>query len=170
MAPRFAITAASVLAPLVAGAILVACSVETPPSPPSIPSGSSSGSTGPGSSSGNPTSSSGALPDSGANDASSGGTDPVTACVAACEAQHPVGTQIGKGIDACWTKSCPMQCNGIGVGQDKPPTHGTCRNPVSTPAVDCSQCTVDKCCTAWDACFDNADCAALNKCSIACYK
>jgi hypothetical protein len=41
---------------------------------------------------------------------------------------------------------------------------------VTTPSSDCSQCTVDKCCNAWDACFNDTDCSALNACSIACYK
>jgi hypothetical protein len=41
---------------------------------------------------------------------------------------------------------------------------------VSTPSADCSQCTVDNCCKPWDACFNDADCSALNACSIACYK
>jgi hypothetical protein len=96
--------------------------------------------------------------------------DPIAACIAACEGKHPTGVQIGKGIDQCWARSCATPCNGIGQGQAKPPAMGNCKNPVKTPSADCSQCTVDKCCTAWDACFDNADCAALNACSIACYK
>lgn len=98
------------------------------------------------------------------------GGDPVAACIAACEAKHPNGALIGKGIDTCWAKSCPTACDGIGSGVSKPPGHGSCQNPVSTPSANCSQCTVDKCCSAWDACFNDADCSALNTCSIACYK
>jgi hypothetical protein len=97
-------------------------------------------------------------------------SDPVAACISACEAKHPKGALIGKGIDSCWAKSCPTECDGIGSGAPKPAAHGSCQNPVSTPSADCSQCTVDSCCAAWDACFDDADCSALNACSIACYK
>lgn len=127
--------------------------------------GASSGSSGGGSSSSSTSSSSGST-----GTTTTGGGDPVAACISACEAQHPKGAQIGKGIDACWSKSCSKDCTGIGTGQSKPPAHGTCKNPVSTPSADCSQCTVDECCNAWDACFDDADCSALNTCSIACYE
>jgi hypothetical protein len=91
-------------------------------------------------------------------------------CISACEAKYPKGVAIGKGIDQCWAKSCSTDCNGLGAGMQFPPAHGTCKNVVETPGAACSQCTVDHCCTAWDACFDNADCSALNQCSIACYK
>jgi len=69
-----------------------------------------------------------------------------------------------------WSKSCSVECNDLGAGMQFPPAHGSCKNVVETPGAACSQCTVDHCCAAWDACFDNADCTALNKCSIACYK
>lgn len=129
-------------------------------------SGSSSGSTGSSGSSG----SSGAGTSSGSTGGTtSGGADPIAACITACETQHPKGAQIGKGIDTCWANKCSKECTGIGAGQTKPPANGTCNNPVATPSAACSQCTVDSCCKAWDACFDDADCSALNTCSIACY-
>jgi hypothetical protein len=106
----------------------------------------------------------------GTNAATTNGTDPVQACVSACEAKYPKGALIGKGIDQCWAKSCPSECNDIGAGQAVGPRSGSCQNPVSTPSASCSQCTVNRCCTAWDACFNDAQCAALNTCSIACYK
>jgi hypothetical protein len=94
----------------------------------------------------------------------------VAACLATCETQHPKGLALGKGIDKCWAASCATVCDGIGTGTPKPPTAGTCKNIVETPSAACSTCTVTSCCAAWDACFDDADCTALNTCSIACYK
>lgn len=77
---------------------------------------------------------------------------------------------LGSAIDTCWSKSCSSECNGIGTGKNEEPDHGSCQNVVSTPAKDCSQCTVDHCCAAWDACFNDTDCTALNTCTNACYK
>jgi hypothetical protein len=135
------------------------------------PTGSSgtSGTTG---TSGGASGSSGSVGTSGGTSGTSGtsGGQTFDQCIAACEAQYPKGVPIGDGIDQCWAKSCSTSCNGLGAGMQFPPAHGQCKNVVETPGADCSQCTVDHCCAAWDACFDNADCAALNKCSIACYK
>ena len=114
------------------------------------------------------TTSSGASGTSGTSGTSGGQT--FDQCISACEAKYPKGVAIGKGIDECWAKSCSTDCNGLGAGMQFPPAHGMCKNVVETPGAACSQCTVDHCCTAWDACFDNADCSALNQCSIACYK
>jgi hypothetical protein len=50
------------------------------------------------------------------------------------------------------------------------PANGNCQNPVFTPNADCSQCTVDVCCDAWDGCFGDAECQALNACADACWK
>ncbi|MDB4937848.1 MAG: hypothetical protein JWP87_4820 [Labilithrix sp.] len=97
-------------------------------------------------------------------------TDTVQTCISACEAKYPKGAQIGKGIDQCWSKSCPKECSDIGTGTVFSPKNGSCQNPVSTPSAACSQCTVNRCCSAWDACFDDTQCSALNSCSIACYK
>jgi hypothetical protein len=120
------------------------------------------------------TTSSGASGTSGSSGASgtggSSGGQTFDQCISACEAKYPKGVAIGKGIDQCWAKSCSTDCNGLGAGMQFPPAHGMCKNVVETPGAACSQCTVDHCCTAWDACFDNADCSALNQCSIACYK
>lgn len=152
-------------------AALAGCSGDSLPSGSSgDPTTSSSGATS--SSSGTATSGTAGSTSSAGSSGASGasGGDPIAACISSCEAQHPKGAQIGKGIDQCWSNSCPTQCNGIGAGKQKPPAHGSCKNPVTTPSADCSQCTVDKCCKAWNACFDDADCSALNACSIACYK
>ena len=153
-----------------------ACSSKTTGDGSTTSSASSSGtsgasSSGDGGSSGTSGASSGTSGTSSGTSGTSGtdSGDPVAACISTCESMHPNGVQLGKGIDNCWGLNCTAQCNGIGTGMTKPPTTGMCKNPVGTPAVACSQCTVDKCCGAWDACFDNPDCAALNKCSIACY-
>jgi hypothetical protein len=159
---------------IAASGFLQACSADSSPSGEGTGTGdvgSISGSKDPGTygSTGAPPTSSSSGSASNANSTASA-SDPVAACISACEAKHPKGVQIGKAIDTCWSKSCPTECDGIGTGTTKPAAHGSCQNPVSTPSADCSQCTVDKCCAAWDACFDDADCSALNTCSIACYK
>lgn len=166
----------TVIALIAASGFFQACAADSSPSgdgtgAPDI--GTMSGAKDPGTygSTGTPpaTSSSGSGSSTNTTTSASAG-DPVAACLSACEAKHPKGALIGKGIDTCWAKSCGTACDGIGSGTSKPAAHGACRNPVSTPSADCSQCTVDKCCSAWDACFDDADCSALNTCSIACYK
>jgi hypothetical protein len=171
MSPNRALTAVLLVA---ASGFFQACSADSSPSGEGTGAGdigSISGSKDPGTygSTGTPSTSSSSGNPSNTSTATSA-SDPVAACISACEAKYPKGVQLGKGIDTCWSKSCPTECNGIGTGAAKPAAHGSCQNPVSTPSADCSQCTVDECCTAWDACFDDADCTALNTCSIACYK
>jgi hypothetical protein len=131
--------------------------------------GGTSGTSGMVGTSGGASGTSGTVGTSGGTSGTSGGPT-FDQCIAACEAKYPKGVPIGDGIDKCWAQSCAGPCNGLGAGMQFPPAHGQCKNVVETPGADCSQCTVDHCCAAWDACFDNADCAALNKCSIACYK
>lgn len=103
----------------------------------------------------------------GTNAQSGGGT--VQDCIAACEAKHPQGAKLGKAIDTCWASSCTA-CLAMEDGALKPPTSGSCKTDVFTPSAACSTCTAQRCCSAWDACFGNADCVALNKCSVACYE
>lgn len=122
---------------------------------PSSPGGASSGATATGGGSG---------PDPG--DASRTVQD----CIDACEAKYPDGAVLGRAIDACWKQSCPVVCNGIGEGSAQGPTSGSCKTDVKTPSAACSTCTVQHCCAAWDACYTDLDCIALNACSIACYK
>jgi hypothetical protein len=157
-----------------AGIIFQGCSADSSPSGEGTPTdlGSISGAKDPGTygSTGTPAPSSPPGTPGTSTTTSATAGDPVAACISACETKYPKGVQLGKAIDTCWSKSCPTECNGIGTGTSKPAAHGQCDNPVSTPSADCSQCTVDSCCTAWDACFDDADCTALNTCSIACYK
>jgi hypothetical protein len=111
---------------------------------------------------------SGASSSSGAT--SSGGSGgSVDDCVAACEAKHPQAAKLAKAIDTCWQNNCDS-CLAMERGANQGPQSGSCQTDVYTPSADCSQCTVWNCCDAWDACFGNADCVALNKCSVACYK
>jgi hypothetical protein len=115
-----------------------------------------------------PSSSSSSSSSSGGGDTDAGGG--VAACLAACEAKYPAGVPKGDAIDACWKQNCYDPCNGMAPSSTQfGAQHGACKYDVKTPAAACSQCTVDKCCAAWDACFGDEDCAALNKCTIACY-
>lgn len=110
---------------------------------------------------------------SSSSSSSGGGGDAgggVASCIAACEAKYPSAVPKGDAIDACWKQSCYAQCDGMTPSTTQfGPAHGACKYDVKTPAAACSQCTVDKCCAPWDACFGDEDCAALNKCAIACY-
>ena len=99
-----------------------------------------------------------------------GSTDNTVAdCIAACEAKYPAAAVKGHAIDQCWSQSCSTTCDGIGTGGEFGPSAGSCQTEVKTPSAACSTCTVQHCCSVWDACFSDADCVALNKCSIACY-
>jgi hypothetical protein len=139
-----------------AAGLLFACSDPAPASPP--PSGSP-------------------IPDGGQprGDASingpgeDGGATTGEACISACEAQYPSAAQRGQVIDTCIVENCDAPCNNADPdGQLHEPTTGSCNNVVRTPSASCSQCVVEKCCAAWDACFDGTDCKALNTCTDAC--
>jgi hypothetical protein len=110
--------------------------------------------------------------DAGAPDASPPPKKDVAACVAACEAKYPGGAAKSQMIDQCWADHCGacqnMPTSGVTL---KTPTSGaSCQTGVYTPSADCSQCTTDWCCWAWDMCFNDAECTALNTCSVACTK
>ena len=106
---------------------------------------------------------------SSSSSSSSGGGSSTDQCIAACEAKYPKGAQLAKAIDTCWENKCDS-CLAMGKGTPTGPENGSCRTDVYTPSSACSQCTVESCCSAWDACFGNADCTALNKCTVACYR
>lgn len=145
-----------------AGGWIVGCSASTddPQEPP--PSGTLLPST-PAPSQGG--SSNGGTPTSTTSAQGPGGS--VETCIAACEAKYPKGAKLGQAIDACWAKSCPA-CQNMEGTDLQTPTSGSCKNEVATPSAACSTCTARSCCTAWDACFSDAECTALNACSIAC--
>jgi hypothetical protein len=120
-----------------------------------------------------PPSGSGSAATSGTSGTSQGASSPSSAisdCIAACEGKWPAAATLGRAIDQCWSQSCSSTCQGIGTGGALGPDHGSCKTDVKTPSAACSTCTVQHCCAVWDACFSNADCVALNACSIACYK
>lgn len=131
--------------------------------------GGSSGTSGTVGTSGGSTSTSSSSSSTTSSSSSGDAASPETyeGCVAACEAKYPAGVLKGKKIDDCWIASCPA-CQNMPPGQLQPPANGTCQNGVATPAAACSQCTVDKCCAAWDGCFGDAECKALNTCVVAC--
>lgn len=100
----------------------------------------------------------------------------LSTCLHSCEAAHPTGVKLGNAIDACWKEKCSPACTDDMVTSDGgtflPDANsdgGTCKSEVRTPAAACSTCTVTKCCDAWDACFTNAECQSLNRCSVECY-
>lgn len=104
---------------------------------------------------------------------SDSGPKDLASCVAACEAAHVSGKKLGSAIDACWTSKCSPACTddlAVDGGVFAPDTDASaCQTDVKTPSAACSDCTAANCCAAWDACFSNADCIALNDCSVACY-
>lgn len=109
--------------------------------------------------------------DPGSNDA--GPPNTLAGCVAACEASHPAGLQLGQAIDACWVASCSPACTDdmVPTGEVYEPKvdGGSCGHVVKTPGQACSNCTATKCCAAWDGCFGDADCVALNECALDCH-
>ena len=93
-------------------------------------------------------------------------------CLSLCRTNHPVGAVKADAIDACWAKSCNPACTvGDPNGKTyKPDAVGTaCKSDLLTPTVACSNCTQANCCDAWDGCFGNDDCVALNDCSLNCW-
>ncbi len=108
----------------------------------------------------------------GATSSSSSGAASLTPeqCVAKCEAAHPMGKSKGALIDQCWVAKCGSSCESLtSDGKNYGPNSGSCQTSVSTPSAACSTCTAQKCCDAWDGCFKDADCAALNECTNQCY-
>jgi hypothetical protein len=93
----------------------------------------------------------------------------VAACLAACEAKYPNSAIKAKAIDQCWADNCAA-CQNMANAPLQSPINGDCQNPVYTPSEDCSQCTADACCAAWDDCFGDAECQALNACANTCWK
>lgn len=106
---------------------------------------------------------------SSSSSSSTGGGSSADACVAKCEAKYPKGAQLARAIDTCWSNSCDA-CLAMGKGAPQGPESGSCKTDVYTPSAACSQCTVESCCSTWDACFSNAECKALNACAVACAK
>lgn len=110
-------------------------------------------------------------------------------CIAACRTKHAAGFEKDKAIDQCWAASCVPACAdgplpeaGADAGDDAGDDAGldagapgdagapACKNDVATGDIDCDRCTKERCCGAWDGCFDDADCRALNACIVECEK
>ena len=99
-------------------------------------------------------------------------------CAEECRKAHPTGAAKDDAIDSCWEANCNDPCFGTGatipdggypdagVGTDG----GMCQNEVEfdPPDPTCSACTQAYCCAAWDGCFNDDDCLALNDCYNAC--
>jgi hypothetical protein len=93
----------------------------------------------------------------------------VAACVSACEAKYPKAAAKSRAIDSCWSDHCDA-CTSMPESKALfSPQAASCTTEVETPSAACSECTAQSCCAEWDACFGDADCLALNACSVACY-
>lgn len=122
--------------------------------------------------------------DGGGGGGDAGGEPTRDECIAACESKHAAGLAKDKAIDTCWSQSCKGPCidgNGMfdagipDAGDDAGDAAaagdggaGQCKNGVETGDDACNDCTSAFCCGAWDGCFDDQDCAALNECRSAC--
>jgi hypothetical protein len=99
-------------------------------------------------------------------------------CRTACETAHPAAVALDRAIVACWQASCAEACldpdAGAPDGGDggdtgaAPPDAGACSRPVATGNPSCDGCTTASCCRAWDGCFGDAECTALEACYRAC--
>ena len=115
----------------------------------------------------------------GDNDAS----DPST-CRDRCAAAHPAAVLEDKAIDTCWRKYCQAPCidetpdigdagavvgdGGDGGNASPGADAGTCKSNLVTDTASCDQCTGTFCCTAWDGCFQDPECSALEACYQQC--
>jgi hypothetical protein len=96
----------------------------------------------------------------------------VEECLQACETKHAVGLAKDQAIDQCWETKCSGPCiddtefdAGAAGGDGGAPM---CKEEVLTATDSCDLCTQTYCCAAWDACFQDDDCVALNTCRNAC--
>lgn len=126
--------------------------------------------------------------EAGTGDGTDGGDGGATTeqCVAACEAKYAAGLTKDKAIDQCWAQSCKGPCvdgtgmfdGGVSDGGDAGAMDdagdggdgggASCQNGVETGDPACNACTAAFCCGAWDGCFQDKDCAALNDCRSNC--
>ena len=97
-------------------------------------------------------------------------------CIAACQKQHATGATLSSAVDTCWVANCDTPCEtGTPTGQDFPPNvqgdagAKDCTQPVLTPTETCSTCTVQHCCSQWNALFASVDGQALRDCVSPCW-
>jgi hypothetical protein len=102
-------------------------------------------------------------------------------CRDTCAQDHPNGVALDLAITQCWQASCAGPCIAEDAGVIARPDAGdagdagldagvspACQKPVVTDTAACDVCTKASCCQAWDACFGDAECTALNACVAAC--
>ncbi len=97
-------------------------------------------------------------------------------CVATCNTTHAAGKAAQDAVDSCWQMHCSEVCISD-AGTFMPPDSGpdaaplTCGlpgEPVDTGNPMCDTCTTDWCCTPYEACEMQIDCAAYGKCLDQC--
>jgi hypothetical protein len=89
-------------------------------------------------------------------------------CREECEKEHPNGRKKSAAIDTCWKDHCQAACVDQTGASGTFPDAGSCQGPVITPTPECDECTNANCCAAWDDCFADQECGALNACYIEC--
>ena len=93
-------------------------------------------------------------------------------CREQCREAHPVGVPKDEAVNECWALHCNGPCL-EGTNEDAGPDGasadgGACVSPVVTVSASCDECTNSFCCTEWDGCFQEPECAALNACYQQC--
>ena len=93
-------------------------------------------------------------------------------CREQCEEAHPTGLPKDEAVNSCWETHCNVPCieqlPGDGGIDGAAPDGAACESPVVTVSVACDECTNAFCCGAWDGCFQEPECAALNACYQQC--
>jgi len=97
---------------------------------------------------------------------------PSLTCEERCREAHPAGVAKDEAVSSCWDTHCTGPCieqlPGDGGTDGAAPDGGTCVSPVVTVSAACDECTNTFCCTEWDVCFQEPECAALNACYQQC--
>ncbi len=91
-------------------------------------------------------------------------------CRERCTEAHPTAAAKDRAIETCWSTHCAGPCF-EGLSDDAEagaPDAGSCAAPVVTVSSSCDRCTSAACCAAWDGCFQDAECSALNDCYRQC--
>ena len=96
-------------------------------------------------------------------------------CIELCRQDHRSAVAKDEAVVACWESRCEAPCvlgerTDAGAMEDAGDAGSgpSCTSEVITPSLACDQCTRTSCCDAWDACFQDPECAALNACYQAC--
>lgn len=96
-------------------------------------------------------------------------------CRELCEEAHPTALPKDEAVNSCWEMNCSGPCieetttpTDGGTDGDGGADAGACLSPVVTISESCDQCTILRCCAAWDGCFQDPECSALNACYQKC--